>query len=214
MSRPWTQYVSAGPSSPAQIDSGTDGPTLRRLEREQVMRSVMEWVFPGFGTATATAGLGVSAGLSDDSWRQIMEYGEYIKYVHSAIDWSNLAYVLYPYFWANTAGTSGMDQLYLDHPDPAHRDFLRAGACRVVMPIQPSFESGVLSLLDQGRLGTLPNAHRFASVIAEVAAARAELEPEPGPDGDVIDGGVTIGRWVEYTPTSALDLQVVTTPVA
>ncbi|MCW2701001.1 MAG: hypothetical protein JWQ45_2536 [Blastococcus sp.] len=196
-----------------EIDSGTDGPSLRRLEREQVMRSVMEWVFPGFGTATAPAGLGVSAGLSDDSWRQIMEYGEYIKYVHSAIDWSNLAYVLYPYFWSNTAGTSGMDKLYLDHPDPTHRDFLRAGACRVILPIQPSFESGVLSLLDQGRLGTLPNAHRFASVIDEVTAARAELEPLPGPDGALVDGGVTIGSWVEYTPTSALDLQVVTAAV-
>ncbi len=196
-----------------EIDSGTDGATLRRLEREQIMRSVMEWVFPGFGTATAPAGLGVSAGLSDDSWRQVMEYGEYIKYVHAAIDWSNLAYVLYPYFWSNTAGTSGMDKLYLDHPDPAHRDFLRAGACRVVLPIQPSFESGVLSLLDQGQLGTLPNAHRFASVVDEVTTACAELEPEPGPNGALVDGGVTIGSWVEYTPTSALDLQVVTAKV-
>jgi len=202
-----------------QIDTAADALTLRQMEREQVMRSVLEWLVPGFSVDIGTDPmLGVAAGISDDSWQRVMEYGEYIKFIHSAIDWANVTYLLYPYFWGT--GGSGSDKLYLTHPDATHREFLRAGAARVILPIQPGFEAQVAALLDQGRLGALPAGHRFLPVIEQVQNAQAEFarQGDPAPDGaNPVPGseprGTLIGSWTEWTPTGALDLEVTTMPV-
>ena len=187
-----------------QIDTASDALALRQLEREQIMRSVLEWLIPGFGTAVVDAGPG---GLDQSAWLQVMEYGEYIKFVHSAIDWANLSYVLYPYFWAG----GGMDQLFLRYADARHREFLRAGAARVFLPVEPGRESEWAALLDQGRFGTLPQGHRFAPILTQVrqaheAYAQAAVAENAAP-------GTLVGAWTEFTPTGALDIDVVTMPV-
>ena len=195
-----------------QIDSAADGDALRQLEREQLMRSVLEWLFPGFVSGAGPDGdFGVADGLSDASWLQVMEYGEYIKFIHSSVDWNNLTYVLYPYFW-NSPGVTDFGRLYLKHPDRLHQDFLRAGAVRIILPIRAGFESEVASLLDQGRMGKLPDGHRFQQIVQQVQKAQADLsELLDGEDDDDASGdarGVLIGSWTEYTPTAALDLDV------
>ncbi len=196
-----------------QIDTAADAAVLRRLEREQLMRAVLEWLFPGFADAAPIDDLGNSVGLSDSSWRQVLEYGEYIKFVHQAIDWNRLTWQLYPYFWG-APGRAGMDKVFLTHPDDGHASFLRAGAARVILPIQPGFESELASLLDQGRIGQLPTGHRYQAVIDQVQAAQAEYDalidvapPAPGTEATPAVGTL-IGTWTEYTPTGALDIDV------
>ena len=56
-----------------------------------------------------------------------------------------------------------------------HREFLRAGAARVILAIQPGFEEQVVSLLDQGQLGNLPNQNRFQVAIDYVQKANADF---------------------------------------
>jgi hypothetical protein len=187
-----------------QIEAASDPLALRQLEREQIMRGVLEWLVPGFGTAVVDAGPG---GLDQASWLQVMEYGEYIKFVHSAIDWTNLSYVLYPYFWAG----GSIEQLFLRHADARHREFLRAGAARVFLPVEPGRESEWAALLDQGRFGTLPQGHRFTPVVAEVQQAH-EIYAQAA-IADNAAPGTLVGEWTEFTPTGALDIDVVTMPV-
>src|SRR5205807_1992299 len=80
--------------------NNTDALTLRRLEREQVMRATLEWLFPGFGDASSVLeGLPDPSSLDTVTWHKVMQYGEYIKFVQSAIDWDNVLVLLYPYFW-------------------------------------------------------------------------------------------------------------------
>lgn len=62
----------------------------------------------------------------------------YVKFVQTAIDWDNVMVFLYPYFW-DTYPEQRV-KLFMDHPDPLRREFLRAGAARVVLAIQPGFE--------------------------------------------------------------------------
>jgi hypothetical protein len=86
--------------------AAVDALTLRRMEREQIMLSVLEWLFPEFDE---TIGLLYSIALpgswATGVWQDIMQYGEYIKFVHEAIDWDNVMVFLYPYFWDTPGGS-------------------------------------------------------------------------------------------------------------
>jgi hypothetical protein len=98
---------------------------------------------------------------------------------------------------------------------------LRAGAARVVLAIRPGFEEEVASLLDQGELGALPDGHRFKKVAADVRAANAEYARQAAENDDEDEQdhdnpripGTLIGTWFDYTPTGALDIDVITSPV-
>ena len=147
-------------------------------------------------------------------WQLVMQYGEYIKFVQTAIDWDNVMVFLYPYFWDSLWHES--EKIFLDHPDALHREFLRAGAARVILAIQPGFEDQVVSLLDQGQLGSLRDPGRFQEALDYVKAANEEYtqttvggEPEEDPK----EPGILIGTWTDYTPTSALDIETTLMPV-
>jgi hypothetical protein len=186
---------------------------LRRLEREQIMRLVLSWLFPGFDDASAVIGGGTPGALDAARWQMIMEYGEYIKFVQNAIDWDHVTVFLYPYFWDNA--WHAREKLFLEHPDAAHREFLRAGAARVIIAIQPGFEEQVVSLLDKGRLGALAPKSRFASVIADVQQANKDYAGTIQPKADPAAlGGVLIGSWTDTTPTSGIDMDVTLSKVA
>jgi hypothetical protein len=211
--------------------AATDAVALRRLEREQIMLLVLQWLFPGFGTAAdplnVTSDGDVSGdGLDTDQWTPIVEYGEYVKFVQSAIDWENVLVLLYPYFW-------GLSEFYdakllLDHPDPQHKEFLRAGAARVVLAIQPGFEEQVISLLNKGEIGTLDDRAAIARIAADVRDARSQYNDDaepPAADGyeqawddaqsavDNQEFGILLDTWYDYTPTSALDTEVIAIPL-
>ena len=122
------------------------------------MYLVLQWLFPDFGQS-ASAYENVDSGQAD--WQNVLQYGEYIKFVHEAIDWENILILLYPYFWDEPE--NHYQKLYLDHEDGTHKEFLRAGACRVILAIKPSFEEDVISLLDKGQLGSLSPTSRVSS---------------------------------------------------
>ena len=90
-------------------------------------------------------------------------FGDSIRLLHQAVEWENMSYVLYPYFWTDPARKitdpdgrplplepdkqrwDFKQSLY--HRDFVHRTFLRAGAARVVLPIRPGFEAEFLSFM-------------------------------------------------------------------
>jgi hypothetical protein len=80
------------------------------------------------------------------SWQNVMEYGEFIKYIHNAIEWENVLYINYPYFWDTPVNWK--IKKFLKHPDPLHQMFLRSGAARVVLTIRPGYEEGFTDLME------------------------------------------------------------------
>jgi hypothetical protein len=195
--------------------AGDDPVRLRRMEREAIMRSVLEWLFPGFQDASSVLANLPSPGFLDPgTWQQVMQYGEYIKFVQTAIDWDNVMVFLYPYFWDTM--WHEREKLFLNHPDLVHREFLRAGAARVILAIQPGFEEQVISLLDKGQLGNLPDQGRFTAAIEYVQSANAQYA-ETANSGesseDLKEPGILLGSWTDHTPSSALDIQTTLVPV-
>ena len=104
-----------------------------------------------------------------------LQFGESIKLLHQAVEWENVSYVLYPYFWTDI-GPEPPDWLRWDfkqslyHSDFVHRTFLRAGAARVVLSIRPGFEKAFLSFMEGELAGSLPGDHVYMSIADELEA--------------------------------------------
>jgi hypothetical protein len=148
-----------------------------------------------------------------------------IKLMHEAIEWDAMLVTLLPFFWERIDDNA---TVFVEHPDPLHREFLRAGAARVVLPIRPGYEEDVLSLFDLGLVSTITETHRFKAIVDQVTAANEQYVAATHPAGATLpdgslnpeytgdypkDAGKLIGRWHENMPTGALDMEVTFTPV-
>ena len=67
--------------------------------------------------------------------------GSYIRFFEQAFEWEQMIYLFYPYFW----GTKffWMFKMSIEEADPLFKDFLKAGAARVTVPVRPGFEKAV-----------------------------------------------------------------------
>ena len=78
-----------------------------------------------------------------------------VRFAEQAFEWANMSYTLYPYFWNEPAYWDEL--LSLDHPDPLHGKFLRAGMARVLLPVRPNYEEAVRDFLYRGRAALKSN---------------------------------------------------------
>lgn len=158
-----------------------DALTLRRMEQEEIMKGVLRWLFGPqfylvpfnigalFGPDSSDPGVADVLDpnlLSNAEWQGVMERGEFIKYIHNAIEWENVLYFTYPYFWDDTKLWDFKKFLY--HPDPTQRTFLRSGAARVVLTIRPGFEPSFTQLVESGAFGALPVPHPYVTIAQEI----------------------------------------------
>lgn len=158
--------------------AGKDTLSLRRLEREEMLRLIMLWLFGpnmGFSTAPGSVQATIDKLLSNEQrylaedatlpaadsptfadvnrhpgWSSAVAFGDLVKFVHQAVEWENLLYFLYPYFWGSE--TQGRAKLLFEHLDPEHEKFLRAGYVRVAITIRPGFEEAFVQLVETGSL--------------------------------------------------------------
>lgn len=158
-----------------------DALTLRRMEQEEIMKGVLRWLLgPQFYLVpfNISSLFGPDSNdpevqdvldpnrLSNTEWINIMEHGEFIKYIHNAIEWENVLYFTYPYFWDDNKLWDFKKFLY--HPDPTHRTFLRSGAARVVLTIRPGFEQSFTALVESGAFNSLPGPHPYVTIAQEI----------------------------------------------
>lgn len=141
-----------------------DALSLQKIEREEVMKGVLRWIgisdfqfFPEGVPANIETDLYRSdTGLVEDLalTAKMLVHGEIIKFLDHAIEWENMIYFLYPYFWTNA--NRWEIKMKLDHPDAMHRAFLKAGSARVVLTIRPDFEDAFMAFLNTGDFNGLP----------------------------------------------------------
>ncbi|WP_218013152.1 type II secretion system protein GspG [Bacillus wiedmannii] len=149
--------------------SGKDTLTLRRLEREELIRQTLYWIIgEHFDPTPSEVGkilnklidmeqnqlpddfpnADSARKLTKDEWAITAGFGDIVKYLHHAIEWENLLYFLYPYFWGSD--DLAREKMLFEHPDVNHRDFLRAGYTRIVIPVRPGFEESFTKLINTG----------------------------------------------------------------
>ncbi|MDD5410204.1 MAG: type II secretion system protein GspG [Methylobacter sp.] len=160
--------------------NGKDTLTLRRLEREELLRLVMQWLLgPNLPITTDLHGdvqntliqiLGNEQyfqehlidprvpryrnptldRIKEDAWFNAVLFGEQVKFIHQAIEWENILYFLYPYFWGSEI--IGREKMLFEHADPEHERFLRAGYIRIVLPVRLGFEEDFTHFIEKGSL--------------------------------------------------------------
>lgn len=177
------------------------------------MKSVLRWLFgPDFyfvpqGTPADLYDAAETV-KSDYQWSRTLAHGKLITFLHQAVEWENVLYFLYPYFWSHLSRWELKKSL--DHPDPLHRAFLKSGSARVVLTIRPGFERDFLALVETGSFQALPQNHPYVTIVEEMEAyARTNypgIPPANPEQADEDERGVEVGSWHEYTPTSALDI--------
>ncbi|WP_445143323.1 type II secretion system protein GspG [Dyella sp. Tek66A03] len=158
-----------------------DALTLRRMEQEEIMKGVLRWLLGPdfylvpFNIASLYGSDSNDPQVSDvldpnqlslAEWSNVMEHGEFIKYLHNAIEWENVLYFTYPYFWDDNSLWDF--KKFLFHPDSTHRVFLRSGAARVVLTIRPGFEASFTQLVETGAFNSLPGPHPYVTIAQEI----------------------------------------------
>jgi hypothetical protein len=203
--------------------------TLRRMEREEVMKTTLKWIFGPAFSLTPSDVLSLyggdldgldrldPSGLTPEQWASVLGFGEFIKFIHEAIEWENVLFFVYPYFWDSPRNHAL--KLFLKHPDDQHQQFLRGGAARVVLTVRPGFEESFTRLFETADPnGNLDPHHPYLTIAQEIENYAATHYPGiPGavnghaPDPDAVEKaerGELIAEWHEYTPISATDITV------
>jgi hypothetical protein len=180
----WTQQRDA---LKAEIEN-VDTLTLRREEREEIMKGVLRWLLgPEFdfmpqevqalflSTNRSVADwvnrmsewfVNDDTGMTPANWSTMYMYGEMVKFIMEAIEWENLLYIVYPYFWDIPFAWDFVRRL--QHPDPTREAFLRAGSTRVVLTVRPGWEDDFLGFLENGEFGNLN--HPYMTISDEMRA--------------------------------------------
>ncbi|ATB49472.1 hypothetical protein [Corallococcus macrosporus] len=108
--------------------------------------------------------------------------GSFIRFFEQSFEWDQLQYVFYPYFWGRRA--KWPERFEVENADPEYRDFLQAGAARVVVPVRPGFELAVTHFLETGKLwngaGAPPqiSSELYLSILDEIRARTDAPENE------------------------------------
>jgi Type II secretion system (T2SS), protein G len=182
--------------------NGKDTLTLRRLEREELLRLVMQWLLGPDNPLASNLSVQETLSKMLDNERAFQEhqslvsfldpshdptslnptftgldknaasgavmFGEQVKFIHQAIEWENLLYFLYPYFWGSEV--VGRDKMLFEHADPEHERFLRAGYVRIVVPVRPGFEHDFTNLIRTGTLASHEDQdHPYVKIADDIA---------------------------------------------
>ena len=176
---------------------GVDTLTLRREENEEVMKGVLRWLLgPTFhfmpedvvveflaqspipilnpnGNIDLVHGTVIDASRGDGlnvtgtGWYPMFMYQEMVKFINEAIEWENVLYFLYSYFWDVPPSWDFIRQIR--HPDATRQAFLRAGSARVVLTVRRGWELAWVRFVEAGGFGSeLIPGHPYLTIAKEI----------------------------------------------
>ncbi len=121
---------------------------------------------------------------------EVAAEGRYIQFFEQALEWSNIQYLFYPYFWGRKNEWIHTSQI--DDTDPLFGAFLRAGAARVQVPVRPGFEQAVNEFLngipDPGGTSLTSDNDPFLSIVEEMRDQQGAVYVKSGGTLSVTNG--------------------------
>lgn len=116
----------------------------RRIEREELQKwaiKIMRNESFIFNAVEEINGIAEISALASNDQAEIVQFFE------ETFEWDYMSYILYPYFWGRRDAWNL--RMNIEDPDIRHLEFLKAGACRVILPITPGHEEQFLKYRDQ-----------------------------------------------------------------
>jgi hypothetical protein len=126
--------------------------------------------------------------------------GPYVRFFEQAFEWEQVTWLTYPYFWGRKDRWT--EKIAYDDVDPVFNQFLKAGYCRVVVPVRLGFEGAVDHFMTLGEIwngGPLPAiSSPLYLPIADEIAERLDRPGDEIPQGD---------PWLVRIPTTLVHLR-------
>lgn len=134
-------------------------------------------------------------------FNEALNESKFVKFFEQSIEWHNMTYLFYPYFWSPKQRWTITQQL--SDTDSKFTDFLQAGYARVVVPVHPKFTEAILHYLNTGEIWAgeeLPaiDDELYLSIIDEIQ------EAENNNDGEAVGD-----PWETRIPTNMVMLSSV-----
>ncbi|HEY4241448.1 MAG TPA: hypothetical protein VGM88_16620 [Kofleriaceae bacterium] len=206
--------------------NNVDTLTLRREENDEIMKCALRWLLGdsfdfmppnviALFQANASYGIdftGNAADVNSQGWTIVKQNEDRINFINQAIDWDNVIYFVYSYFWDVPQSWDFIRQL--QHPDATRQAFLRAGSARVVLTVRQGWEVAWTNFVEYYQtsldLGLPPHPYlTIAQQIQDYDAINYPGIPPADPDGGgpIDDGTPQVGT------TCDADLAPSTSPV-
>ena len=161
--------------------SGQNPIENRKTEQTELKKWAIELLtlqrFDGFN-----AMLRATNGNPEMDFNEALNEGTFVKFFEQAVEWHNMTYLFYPYFWGRKERWTTIKQL--GDTDMVFAEFLKAGYARVVVPVHPKFTEAILHYLNTGEIWMgeeLPviDDELYLSVVEEIQEAQNNTDGEP-----------------------------------
>ncbi|MCA6436149.1 MAG: hypothetical protein IM600_03860 [Bacteroidetes bacterium] len=127
--------------------------TCRRIEQREIERIAIEMLTKPFGIAQGrnfyyNGPCDVPLVKQNEQWEL---YSSTVKFFEQAFDWTLMAYLFYPYYWAKKCDWVELSQAS-GNGDTTFEGFLQSGMARVVIPVRLGFEEAVDHYMETGEI--------------------------------------------------------------
>jgi hypothetical protein len=127
-------------------DFGRNPARNREVEATELKRSCISMMsgqhFDTFDAMTRRAG---AHGYPEINLAEAEAEARFVRLFEHGLDWANLTYLFYPYFWTRKDQWPLLSQM--SDNDPLFAQFLQAGSARVQVPVRLGFEFAILNYL-------------------------------------------------------------------
>lgn len=144
---------SSGEDNKQDSSSTTSNPDFNRtIEQRELQRIAIELLTKPFGLQVGkdfyyeSNQCKVPQVKQNQAWEK---YASRVKFFEQAFDWQYMAYLFYPYYWADKCDWRDLFQLE-PSDDPIFQSFLQSGMSRMVVPVRKGFEEAVNYFLETG----------------------------------------------------------------
>ena len=153
----------------------------RKTEQTELKKWALELLtlqrFDGFNSMQRATN-----GAPEMDFNEALNEGIFVKFFEQSIEWYNMTYLFYPYFWGRKERWTTIKQL--GDTDQVFTEFLRAGYARVVVPVHPKFTKAMLHYLNTGEIWMgeeLPaiDDELYLSIVEEIQAQENNVDGEP-----------------------------------
>lgn len=171
----------------------------RSIERTELKRNVIAMLT---GQQYDLFGAIQDGDIPQVDFIQAIPEGKYIQFFENSFEWTNMSYVMYPYFWGRKS--TWVEKVGADNQDPDHLAFLQSGAARVVVPVRTGYREVIVHYLDTGEIWGGDEVPDLSSVSAPYVDVATEIREE---QGSSMQEPALVDEWDVRLPTSLVILQ-------
>jgi hypothetical protein len=138
-----------------------------------------------------------SVAQSKKDWAIATQYQDRVNFINQAIDWDNIIYFVYSYFWDDPLSWDFIRQI--QHPDATRQAFLRAGSARIVLTVRQGWELAWSYFVEFGETKVSPTAsHPYLTIAQQIQDYDSTNYPgippaNPNGGGPIDDGTPQVG---------------------